>query len=264
MSGCSVLRPGNNRSMHSRTNSRPPVFTDIAISVKEDFDHRGFTLIEFLVALTIFAAILAMLYPSYTGTFHNIETAESESETYQMARIALERMSEDLQSAYIPEKAEAPENGGDSTLSAAFLGQDSTLDGRDADRLQFFSEAHISLKGNDSNGRARIVYYLKKMEGEDALVLYRSDTLELEDQPEEETGGFVLCDRLYSIDFTFYDENGETHDFWDSSIEPFVNKLPLMVTIRLKAAKKSENGPPISFMTSVSLPLARNRYVKGS
>ncbi len=257
------MRPRDIEFMHPCTDSGHPALTGILIPGKREFNIRGFTLLELLVALTILAAILAMLYPSYTGTFRNIEAAESQSEIYQMARIALERISEDLQSACIPKKSGAYQNSEGNDRSTFFLGQDSTLDGKNADRLRFLSEAHVLLNENDRAGRGWIAYYVKEMEGEDALVLYRSDTLELEDKMEEETGGFVLCDRLHSIDFTFHDENGETYDFWDSSIEPFKDKLPVMVTIRLKAVNKSENGPPISFMTSVSLPMARNRYVKG-
>ena len=249
--------------MHTYTDQGPPAFPGISIPRERDFRPGGFTLIELLVALTILAAILAMLYPSYTGTFRNIKAAESQSEIYQMARIALERMSEDLQSACVPKGAEIPQDRGGNDRSALFLGQDSTLGGKDADRLRFLSEGHVVLSENDKTGRGWITYYVKEREGEDTLVLYRSDTLELEDKMGEETGGFVLCDHLHSIDFTFQDGKGETYDSWDSSTESFKDRLPDIVTIRLKSVDRSGNGPPIIFMTSVSLPLARNQYVKG-
>ncbi|MBW1691930.1 MAG: prepilin-type N-terminal cleavage/methylation domain-containing protein [Deltaproteobacteria bacterium] len=49
--------------------------------------HAGFTLIEILIAIMIFATLLTTIYTSYTGTFRVIEDTESQAEIYRMARI---------------------------------------------------------------------------------------------------------------------------------------------------------------------------------
>ena len=226
--------------------------------------YRGFTLLEILVALAIFAAIMAMLYPAYTGTFGNIEAAESQSEMYRMARVALERITDDIQSAYLPKITESVENEENPVWSTGFLAQDSTTDSRDADILSFSSEEHIGFGVDDGRTRAKIIYYIRQKQGEDALILYRSDIPEPERPLEEEGGGFVLCDRLYSINYTFQDENGETYDKWDSSTEPFKDRLPVMVSIQIETIDRSDPSKHVRFMTSISIPLARNTYVGNS
>ena len=73
-------------------------------------NQKGFTLLEILLAFFIFSIVLTTLYTAYTGTFRNIDQAESQSDAYQMARIALERMIEDLESTYVTPPVEDQES----------------------------------------------------------------------------------------------------------------------------------------------------------
>jgi prepilin-type N-terminal cleavage/methylation domain-containing protein len=56
--------------------------------------EHGFTLLEIVVAIAIFAVIISLLYPAYTGTYRNIEAAETQAEIYEMARTAMIRIVE--------------------------------------------------------------------------------------------------------------------------------------------------------------------------
>jgi len=71
---------------------------------------KGFTLFELLVAIVIFALVLSTIYASATGTFRVVGETESRAEIYRMARIAMERMLEDLESVYVQE---IPSEGGE-------------------------------------------------------------------------------------------------------------------------------------------------------
>lgn len=224
----------------------------------------GFTLLETLVTIAIFAAVITILYPTYTGTFKNIQAAESQAEIYQMARTALKRMTEDLESAYLP-KPIASSNTEEANLkSIGFFGEDFSLDGRSADRLRFTSGRRLLLDEYDRVGSGGIEYYVKKSHNEEGFILYRSDTLDLENQPEEETGGWILCDSLYSINFTYHDNDGETHDSWDSAVDSSKERLPAMVSINLEFLNISDPETPFRFMTSVMLPMAKREYGKDS
>ena len=77
---------------------------------------NGYTLLEVLVSIAIFAAIVSVIYPSYFGTLNNIEYTESEAEIYQMARIAMERVTKDIGSVYIPSWAEEKEQNEDELI----------------------------------------------------------------------------------------------------------------------------------------------------
>ncbi len=186
---------------------------------------------------------MSVIFTAYTGTFRNIEETESKGDVYEMARIALERMKEDLESA----------------TRSEFVGEDAEIDGSSADTLDFVSRAHIVLDEEDEDtGPAKIVYYVKKNDNEEdgSLVFYRSDTPEFEERPEEGTGGLVICDGLSSVDFTYYDDKGDVFDAWDSADKSGEEKLPKMVSIVLGFINKSNPDAPLKFMTSVELPMS--------
>jgi prepilin-type N-terminal cleavage/methylation domain-containing protein len=221
-------------------------------------NKKGFTLLEILIAIALFAALTAMLYPAYIGTFRNMEITESYGTIYRMARIVMERVSEDLESACIPGTND--NSYSDIALAQIFSGKDSSIDGRNADDLEFISERHISFNGDQTTGRGLIKYYLKQVEDEKGFTLYRSDDLELGKKSEDKTGGFMLCKDLNSINFSYQDENGDTYDNWDSASESFKGRLPVMVYVELEFLNKSDPESPIKFITSVAIPLAKRKY----
>jgi prepilin-type N-terminal cleavage/methylation domain-containing protein len=241
--------------------------------MKQAKDIKGFTLLEILIAIALFAALVAILYPAYIGTFRNIDITESHGTIYRMARIALERISEDLASACPPGTTRRSD---DEDWMTGFLGKDSEIEGRCADELGFVSEKHISFgtrpKINDSedmsetiteirvSGRGYLRYYIDEIEGKDGFVLYRSDNPELADQSEDKTERYILCEGLYGINFSFQDENGDTYDEWDSSVGSFLGRLPAHVSIELEFINPADPDSPVKFITSVSLPLSKREY----
>ncbi len=108
-------------------------------------NQRAFTLLEVLIAMSIFAVVLSMLYTAYTGTFRNIEETESQADLYQMARIVLERMTEDLESVYMVSQQKASDDEEETDQPARFVGTMSEIEGRRLDTLRFASKAHIFL-----------------------------------------------------------------------------------------------------------------------
>jgi prepilin-type N-terminal cleavage/methylation domain-containing protein len=212
----------------------------------------GFTLLEILIALSILATVIAIVFGSYTQTFRNIEGAESQAEIYQMARIALERIKEDLECSLISE---------DGSTSDGFSGKDDKIDDRDADTLYFLSKKHLSLDDEDGySGSARIAFYILEDDEEEGFVLYRSDTLKYEEIPEEKAGGLILCEGLHSVNFTYYNSDGDEYESWDSSGGEFKDRLPAMVSIQLEFVIKSRPDEPLKFVTSIALPMAKDKY----
>lgn len=215
-----------------------------------EIQRSGFTLLEILVAMFILAIVLSTIFGTFSETLKNINHAESQAEIYQMARVALKIMNEDLEGSLI-------------SGTRSFSGQDEEIDGRDADFLSFFSTNHISFEapGKDS-GNAGISFYVlekeeEQEEEEKGLVLYRADILEQDQEPEEKTGGAVLCEGLHSVNFMYYNSEGDEYDSWDSTDGQYKNKLPSMVTIRLEFLDKSNPEAPLIFETGSALPMAQ-------
>ncbi len=227
-------------------------------------DRAGFTLLEILLAMFIFTIVLSTLYTAYTGTFRNVDETEYQADIYRMARIALERITEDLESAYIPPWAVSPEPGGENLQPPPFVGEDVQISDRNADTLLFFSRAHLVFDEEElDTTTARISYDVRESEeGEEVFALYRSDTPSLEEAPEKGAGGLILCDGLHAVNFTYYDDEGRGYDRWDSANEEFKDKLPVMVSIVLEFVDKRNPEAPLKFVSAVALPMAREGYEK--
>ncbi len=239
----------------------------IALACLMNFRNRkGFTLLEILLAFFIFSIVLTTLYTAYTGTFRNIDQAESQSDAYQMARIALERMIEDLESTYVSPPVEDQESVEEGFWSTEFVGESDEIDGRSADTLRFFSTAHLVFDEEDKEaGIAQITYYVKAREGEDeaGFDLYRSDRSELE-QEKEKDGGLILCEGVHAIDLIYYDDKEQAYESWDSSEVEKKGRLPIRISIVLEFVNKTNSEAPLKFVTGVALPMAKGGYEKAS
>ena len=225
-------------------------------------DRSGFTLLEILLAVFIFGTVISTIYSSYTGTFRIVSETENQADIYRMARIALERISEDLASVYVSEdeglEEEDSSEAGASQALFQFVGRARTIDERRADTLHFTSLSHLVFSEQDQpGGIARIGYSVEEGDADEGLVLLRSDDpgLGLTLEPEQGVAGLVLCDRLQSIGFTYYDVGGEEFEDWDSGDEAYDNTIPLMVSVMLEFVNQSNPEAPYKFMTSVTLPL---------
>ena len=229
------------------------------LNKKSSIGRKGFTLLEILIAIFIFAVVLTTIFTSYTGTFRLIEETESQADIYAMARAVMIRIQEDLESIHFKE-TETSNTEGSSLERAIFLGESKEINGRDADTLRFLSRAHVIFDEEDENpGIAEISYYVSENETEENLTLYRSDRPELEGPQEEGTGGLILCDGLHSVNITYYDADGEIHENWDSSAGEFKDTLPKMVSILLEFENTENADKPYKFMTRVALPMAREK-----
>ncbi|MFC1838699.1 prepilin-type N-terminal cleavage/methylation domain-containing protein [Thermodesulfobacteriota bacterium] len=215
--------------------------------------NKGFTLLEIVVAIAIFAIIISCIYPAYTSTYNNIEIAENESDIYYMARVAMARIVDDLESAYIPVKSSKDEL----TDLNAFIGQNEYIDSARTDKIRFYSKAHINFGDNfESEGDAKIEYYAHRDEDTGEITLYRSDTEARHDWPEEKTEGYILCEGLQSFYLTYTDKSGQEYGTWDSSDINFKNILPSLIVITLEFIDDKNPEKPLRFTTGVYLPMS--------
>lgn len=222
-------------------------------------EQQGFTLLELLLAIVIFGMVVSMIYGPYTGTFRMVNVVEPELEIYQKARVAMTRIIEDLESAYSsPSMVVDPESEFESEMIPQFIGEDQEIDGRPADTIQFNSRAHLVFgDAEEDSGEARIRYAIEEDAEAEGLVLLRSDRPGFAGgTEEEEDGGFILCDGLAGVRFTFYGMDGEEYDNWDSSQEEFQDRLPRMIDIVLEFVNGPDPEDTIKFMTSVILPIS--------
>lgn len=173
--------------------------------------ERGFTLLEVLLAMTVLGVVVAMLSLSLSGSLRVYEGTERDEEIYTMAQTAMRRITEDLAAAF------AGKDG-------PFVGENVLENGHRADTLRFCSRAHLVFNPEKQKpGLALIGYRLEKEEGEEQKFrLLRSDQLLLPGQETEEEAprppAFVLADNLRSLQFTYFDSQGQEFDNWQAEV----------------------------------------------
>jgi len=215
-------------------------------------DEWGMTLLEILLALLILGTVVTMVSISLSGSLNVLNSTMDRGEIYHRAQVALQRISEDIASALLVDDED-------------FVGVDSQVDGQDADSLQFTSTAHIVFNREEDNpGIALISYRVEEdQEADNGLVLIRSDELLATSSQKQNRGdgddGFLLCDRLRSVNFQYVDDKGEELDDWTTSKDAFgnnsVRKLPVAVSITLEFWVDRENDVSVEFGTSVLIPV---------
>jgi general secretion pathway protein J len=207
---------------------------------------KGFTLIEILIAVFILGIVLTTVYASYTGTFRIIRATETDAELYGMARTVLARMTRDLE-------AVASWKG-----AFSFTARPYYLGNREFTRLIFRSTAHIAFgEKEEPAGIAVIEYGVEEGTEKEGYALSRSDSLRRDPEKEEApTGGFLLCDRVETLTYRFFDSMGKEYETWNNGDEAQKKKAPAMVEIRLGLVNERDREHPFPFMTRVSLPLS--------
>ena len=215
--------------------------------------EKGFTLFEILLAFFIFSILFITIYTSYSGSFKTINMTEDRMELYRKAATPLERISEDIQATYI--SALPPNSFGQPAGYTRFLGEDTMIDGRDAHSISFFSRVSPLFGDDDATVSGQLLSY-SVIQGreEDEFILLRSEYPEFIDETGEK-GGLVLADGLQAITFTYFDEDGEPHEQWDSDSEEFSGRLPRVVTVSLEFLNYENPDAPFKVFTSVAIPV---------
>jgi prepilin-type N-terminal cleavage/methylation domain-containing protein len=210
---------------------------------------RGLTLLEVLISVTITGIIMAALYGAYTSNVEAIQLTRQGSEVYQIARIALDRMSKDLESAIL----EIPQLSGDSQLG--FIGKNQEIDGKSADRLDFTTLTHLPLTGRAiRTDLCEVGYTIREDEETGVFVLYRRDDGSVDD---DFTGGGhknELARGVTRLDIFFQDSEGNEFEDWNSLEGEPVDQLPSLIVIKLTIGVQGVQD--WTFMTSVHPALA--------
>lgn len=168
--------------------------------------RQGFTLAELLIAIVIFSVVISLTYAAYNTTFKVISNGDESSRYGERARVTLERFARDMDSFY-------------QGSSAEFIGETSTFGRYRGDTLRFTSRAHLMFNKDDvPRGYALIVYTVAQDEDSEDLRLYRADVPALPGaDPDEEERGFLLCDGLREVIFTYIDRDGNETETWSAA-----------------------------------------------
>ncbi len=222
--------------------------------------NAGFTLLELLIAISIFAVLATIVYSSLNAVLSKNNAIKGGVAVFEMAKNCLSRMSQDLTSIYVTQypEYETPnmENPPD---PYRIVGEQEFSGAANFPKLRFASTAHLPISTDATAGLAEIRYYVEKTEdSDDGYVLKRGDTpfpydIDVDGYLEDRNDP-ILCEGIESLDFTYYDAEGNTHETWDSDSPSQKYATPRAVMISLTV--KTKNGSH-SFSTRVDIPVFR-------
>jgi len=220
------------------------------------FTDRGFTLLEIMIAIFIFAIVVTTIFTSYNSLLSGNETSDQGIASYEMAKNCLDRMMVDLESIHLTlPPGYSPPVLGEPPELYRIVGEILDIQGVSFPRLRFTSLAHLSFGEKTEKGIAEIVYYVQAS-GDGTYVLKRADNLYPYGTFEEKAGDPVLCTDVKSLTFKYYDQDGTAYDLWDSDDEDFGYSTPKAIDINLELAESSGS---LRFNTMVSLPIYRKK-----
>ncbi len=213
---------------------------------------QGFTLLELLVAVSIFAVVISMVYGAYRSTFRITSDSEAKLHFSAMARVAMDRITEDLETLY-------------TGTGGYMLGvREEGKTGR-ADRLVFTSTTHLALNDADlPAGYAVLKYSLETDDASGLRRLHRSDVPALPgvSPDDEESGkGDVVCEELTGFELEYVDGRGAENEGWQShddsldwNDELIQGRYPALIRITMQFAASADDGERVSYHTAVALP----------
>ncbi|MEW6664876.1 MAG: prepilin-type N-terminal cleavage/methylation domain-containing protein [Thermodesulfobacteriota bacterium] len=215
---------------------------------------RGFTLLEVLIAMAILVVIGSAVYTSYISNVETIRAGRSKSEVHQRARIILDVMAKDLESAINV----APSAG--SVQPLGMIGTNGSLDRSPADRIDFTTVTHLAFRmGEPKTDLCSVGYRVGKGE-EGQFVLYRRD----DGFPGQDIAGGgreeELSDMITGLDIIYVDSRGRASDEWDSFRKQTGDGLPTLIRITL--ILRDPDAREHVFRSSVHPEFAR-RWVEG-
>jgi len=215
---------------------------------------RGFTLMEVLVAMSIFAIVMGLIFGTFEGVFSSADHVNSAGEIYEMADACIGRISQDLQSIHVLQtpRYQKPDMDSEPDIYRV-TSKNESMGSKTFSQMRFATLAHLPIGGDIRDGIAEIVYYVQEMEN-NVYALRRSDKLYPYPEFEPKESDPILCEQLLGFTVLFYDQEGREREEWQSDDDDYDYSTPGAVKITLKIGTEDA---PYEFGTIISLPMRR-------
>jgi len=213
----------------------------------------GFTMIELMLAMAIFAFITTIMWGTFSQTATSKRAIQNEQERAHTVRVALMRMARELEMAYLSDN----ENTAITNRRTFFAASARA----DVDEVTFASFAHQRLRAGAAEGDSTLISYFGETDPDDRRVLnlMRRETRRLQaEDPSTLLGeAYILCPDVTRVKFAFYDHRKkEWQTDWttlDASGTPY---LPAHVRITLTVI--DERGKEVSYSTDARIQITEN------
>ena len=213
--------------------------------------EAGFTLIEVMLALAILTFVTAIMWGTFSQTAIDKRALESAQERTHTVRVALMRMTRELEMAYLS----GSENTAISERRTFFVGSARG----DVDEVQFSNFAHQRLRAGLAEGDTALISYFGEHDPDDRRVLnlMRRETRRLQaDNPTTLLGeSYILCPDVSRVRFEYYDQTlKQWVNDWSTLNASGQQYLPAHVRITLTVI--DERGQEVSYSSDARLRMS--------
>jgi general secretion pathway protein J len=210
----------------------------------------GFTLLEIMLALAILGMLTATLYGTFSRTAKIKRQMEAAQDRIHTARVALMRMTREIEMAYLSEN------------EATYIPERRTMlvgrSGGDSDELRFSWFGRQRLRADGAEADTSLVQYYVEPDPDDRSVMnlmrretYRLEALDPRSLPGE---AYVLCPGIRRIKFEYFDHiKPGWRDDWNTFGADGIDRLPTHVRIRLTVI--DERGQEVTYFSSARLQM---------
>jgi prepilin-type N-terminal cleavage/methylation domain-containing protein len=218
-----------------------------------DAGKFGFTLLEILVAMTIFSVTLLTLFSTFRTVSTSSDRLKTDIRRHERVQQCLNIIFADLEQTYLPRPPRYhPPDFNTPADPYRFAGTETGVDGTFFSRLEFASLNHLDLGPGFVPGAGRIQYYVHQQDNR--FNLHRFDGTFLSDEGPDPCTDPVLFKDIHTFSVTFTDMDGTEHLAWDSESDRFEYSVPARITIAVAPMENSAEEP---IQATVSLPVTR-------
>ena len=219
---------------------------------------RGLALVELLIAIAILAFISTLIYGAFSGMRQSKEGVRRLNDRYREGRLAIQRISRDLSSAYL--SVNRPMNQRLMVQETAFIGESNT----GIDTLHFASFANRRFDQNVRESDQAEISYFGSKDPERRGVIDLARRISPRVDLEADRGGRIeiLATNVESFQLEYLDPtSGEWLEEWDTTqaLGQF-NRIPLQVrlVLVLEGGMRAEAGgdrESIVLRTTLEVPI---------
>jgi len=193
----------------------------------------GFTLVEVLVSIMIFAILILVLFSSFKAFIISSENLMDEVRYSETIRNIVRRINMDLESLYVLQapRYKKPEFNSDPD-PYRLTGWEAAIGQNVFSSLEFTSIAHAMLGLEQRPGIARMSYYVRENEN-NTYDLYRADSLWPFPEEVESCSDPILCREISGFEILYMDFNGDEYKYWDSDAKEFGYTFPKSIHVKI-------------------------------
>jgi general secretion pathway protein J len=205
-------------------------------------EEGGFTLVELLLALFLFALIAGVIFAAFAAVASGVEKGRQHIEIYRVGRVALLRMAQEVGAAMPP-----PIGSG-----MGFQGKKNADGEAGHDRIDFLTVPYRRYSDKvPSYELCHVAYYVAdNLQGKTAL-FREEDCSGKEDERRERASQLELTDLAVGLEITYYDAEKDYEEWPPNRDDQSLLPCRVRLALTLRDAPQYERA----FITTVALPM---------